>query len=282
MCTHEKKFDNIIDAWLCALGDYFYFGRFASDATSLSDGIQDMYRELVSRAGINARSKVLAVGWGIGELEFSIHEMTGCDVRRVYHDEARIEIARERCKEKGYDRRVRFETATSIIGHFPDNHFDVVLAFESSVFFSDKAEFIADIWRILRKGGRLVFADTMLQRALTLADVFYDFREEMLALERTWGKMKMEPFDNYRKNMERSRFCNIVADNVSDQVFPTLAKWKQTAISNRNKLEEVLSNEKIDAFLRTCDIMQKFFKDDFYCYGILTGDKSSESLASES
>ena len=273
MSNHRKIYDNILDAWLYTLGDHFYFGYFEDDGLLLPEAVKKMYRHLATLAGITTATSVLNVGWGIGELEFFLHENYGCNIHRVYHDLARIARARQRCIEKGYNRTVHFDTAHSLIGHFPADHFDVILAFESSVFFSDKNSFLADCWRMLRGGGRMVFADTMLVRELTLADLFYDNQREMLTLERTWGRMKMEALDAYRKKMEENRFRDVVARDISPLVKPTLAKWKETASAHRQQLLEVLDGGKLDDFSASCDIMDSFFKDRVYCYGILTGVK---------
>ncbi len=272
--THPKKSsDHIIDAWLHTLGDYFYFGYFDTPHLRLPEAIKNMYRQLMTLGRVTANTTVLNVGWGIGELEFYLYENYGCSIWRVYHDPARIAIAQQRCQEKGYSHRIHFHTADPLIGYFPAHHFDVVLAFESSVFFSDKSSFMADSWRMLRSGGRMVFADTMLLKELTLTDLFYRYQKEMLILERTWGKMKMETLDTYRKKMEESQFQEVEAHDVSAQVLPTLAKWKETATTNQQHLLEVLSREKLEDFLASCDIMQQFFDDSLYCYGILTGVK---------
>ncbi|NIP44264.1 MAG: methyltransferase domain-containing protein, partial [candidate division Zixibacteria bacterium] len=156
---------------------YFYFGHFDSDTLQLSTAVKNMYRHLMNMAGITADTRVLNVGWGIGELELYLHENYGCDIWRVYHDPLRIETAQRRCREKGYEQNIHFQTADSLIGHFPDNHFDVVLAFESSVFFNDKSSFMKDCWRILSNSGRMVFADTMLMKELSLADIFYSYQK---------------------------------------------------------------------------------------------------------
>ena len=275
MSHHSKPYDNILDAWLYTLGDDFYFGYFDSEVLRLPAAVKNMYRHLMTMAGITSSTRVLTVGWGIGELELYLYENYGCNIWRVYHDPLRIETAQQRCLEKSYDQHIHFHIADSLIGHFPDSYFDVVLAFESSVFFNDKSSFMSDSWRILRNGGRMVFADTMLMKELTLADIFYTCQKEMLVLERTWGRMKMESLDSYRNKMKESRFREVVAHDISPQVLPTLAKWKETATANQQQLLEVLDREKLEDFLISCDIMQRFFNENFYCYGIITGVKGS-------
>ncbi|NIP44263.1 MAG: hypothetical protein GWN61_16850, partial [candidate division Zixibacteria bacterium] len=52
-------------------------------------------------------------------------------------------------------------------------------------------------------------------------------QKEMLILERTWGRMKMESLDSYKSKMEESGFHEVAAHNVSHQVLPTLARWKE-------------------------------------------------------
>lgn len=271
MAQHKPIYTNIIDAWLHTLGDYFYFGYFDTGNLPLPDAVKNMYRHLMDNIGLTPETKVLNVGWGIGELEFYIYETHGCETWRVYHDVHRMEVARARCREKEYNDRIHFHTADSVIGFFPDNSFDVIVAFESSVFFNDKAEFMADCRRMLRNDGRMVFADTMLMKPLTLEDLFFRYQPEMLDLERTWGRMKMETIDAYRNKMEASGFSEVNAVNISTQTLPTLASWKETAMENRQQLLEVVPRENLDDFIASCDIMQNFFKDGLYCYGVLTG-----------
>ncbi len=61
---------------------------------------------------------------------------------------------------------LRFERADAQALPFPDEQFDLVLNVESSVLYEDPARFFREVHRVLRPGGRFLFADSRRARKL--------------------------------------------------------------------------------------------------------------------
>jgi tocopherol O-methyltransferase len=70
-----------------------------------------------------------------------------------------VERANRYTRERGLDNRIRFEQQDFHRTTFPDTSFDVVWAQESVVHSPDKCAFLAEAFRLLKPGGRLVMLE---------------------------------------------------------------------------------------------------------------------------
>jgi ubiquinone/menaquinone biosynthesis C-methylase UbiE len=110
-------------------------------------------RELRSAAAGSVSGRVLELGVGVGAnwafLPPDI-EYTAIDP-----DPHMLERARKRAEEKGEARDLRQAAAEDL--PFPDGSFDAVLVTLTLCSVDDPARALAEAWRVLKPGGRLVF-----------------------------------------------------------------------------------------------------------------------------
>lgn len=141
------------------LGDHWHTGFYESEGAI---GPRDQLRmeALVARsAGIDADSRVLDVGCGVGGPARHVARSTGARVRGLTPNQAQLEIARAGAAHRGLAERVRFDLGEACHLPYPAGSFDVVLFFESACHFPDRARFFREAWRVLRPGGRLAGED---------------------------------------------------------------------------------------------------------------------------
>jgi ubiquinone/menaquinone biosynthesis C-methylase UbiE len=169
---------------------------FAHDSPRLAemyDRVSDLQFEggkrLVERLGLEEGARVLDVGCGTGRLAHWIAERLGTKgaVTGIDPLEERIRIARSR------GGAARFELGQAEdLGAFADASFDAVCM--SSVFHwvTDKAKALAEVGRVLRRGGRL--GVTTLPQELARAGTVGGVLEAILAREPYAGRVDVSMF----------------------------------------------------------------------------------------
>jgi ubiquinone/menaquinone biosynthesis C-methylase UbiE len=110
---------------------------------------------------LEPESHVLDVGCGIGgaarflAAQFG-NRVTGIDLTPEY-----IEVAKELTRRVGLDENLRFETASALAMPFDDGAFDAAITLHVAMNIPSRAEFYAEIARVVRPGGTLCVYDVM-------------------------------------------------------------------------------------------------------------------------
>ncbi len=117
--------------------------------------------ELAQHAGLKPAMQVLDVGGGIGGTARIIASDFGCSVTV-------LDLTAEFCRagealtvRTGLSDRVKFHNASALDMPFPDASFDQVWSQHSSMNIDDKEHLFAEIYRVLRPGGRYAFHEIM-------------------------------------------------------------------------------------------------------------------------
>lgn len=127
-------------------GDYDLFSRFMVHGAELFFG----------RLGVKARSKLLDVGCGSGQLALIAAragvDVTGCDIATNW-----IEKARVRAREEGLN--ARFEEADAEALPYDDAEFDAVVSLIGAMFAPSPELVASELTRVCRPGGKIAMAN---------------------------------------------------------------------------------------------------------------------------
>jgi tocopherol O-methyltransferase len=144
--------------WMNPTNRSIHFGYWDEDTRTHSDSLINTNRVLASRAQFTPGELVLDAGCGVGGTAMWLAEHCGVRVMgvTVVHDQAlrAYRYSRERGLEGvGYSLQDYMQTA------FKPDTFDVAYSMEASNYATSKRDWLAEMYRVLKPGGRLVVQD---------------------------------------------------------------------------------------------------------------------------
>jgi ubiquinone/menaquinone biosynthesis C-methylase UbiE len=119
--------------------------------------------QLLSRAAIDAETRVLDVGCGVGTTAITVAERYGADVTAVDIAPLMLERAREAVEAANVKDRVHLQEGDILALDFADDSFDVVIA-EAVTMFVDRPRAARELIRVCRPGGRVLATEFLWRR----------------------------------------------------------------------------------------------------------------------
>jgi len=160
----QSLYDQSSALWESTWGEHMHHGFYRSGENSQNKDRQqaqiDLIKELLNWAELDSEPKqILDLGCGIGgsslylAKKFPQAQVTGITLSPV-----QASRAKERAFEKGLSDRASFLVADALFMPFPDNSFDLIWSLESGEHMPDKHKFLQECDRVLKPGGKLIFA----------------------------------------------------------------------------------------------------------------------------
>lgn len=116
---------------------------------------------LLESIEVDAGSRVLDIGCGIGGAARAISTATGCAVVGVDLTPSFVETAGDLSELVGLSERTRFEVADATALPFDDAEFDAVTMLHVGMNIADKFELFSEMARVVRSGGSVHVYDIM-------------------------------------------------------------------------------------------------------------------------
>jgi len=115
--------------------------------------------EVAELASLKASDLVLDVGCGLGGTARYLAERYKCNVAGIDLTEEYISVGKELTERIGLSDRVELSHGSALELPYEDKSFDVVWTEHVQMHIADKNRFYAEIARVLKRGGRLLFHD---------------------------------------------------------------------------------------------------------------------------
>jgi cyclopropane fatty-acyl-phospholipid synthase-like methyltransferase len=185
-----------------------------------------MNEELARWGGIPPGGDVLDSGCGIGGSALWLARQRGCRVLGITLSSEQRELATAAALDAGLQDRVRFEVRDFTRTGLEPESFDAVWALESSCYAREKGRLVAECFRLLRPGGRLVLADGFLRDRLV--------PRELAAAAATclvgWSVPNLATVDDLRTALHETGFEAIRCRDLSANVRRSSRKMERWAL----------------------------------------------------
>jgi len=270
-----EHYDRVTEAWALLLGDELHYGVFDGGDEPLAVATGALTDRMIDAADLRpadgARLRVLDVGCGSGAPACELAQGFGVEVVGITTSSVGVSTARRRAAALGLD-GVTFEERDGTDNLFPDESFDRVWVLESSHLMRDREALIAESARVLRPGGRLVLCDLIRRREIPFLEV-RDRRVDFATLRTAFGDAHMESLDFYA-DAARARGLRVDrVDDLTQATLPTFDRWRANADQHRTAVTEMIGVEGLTAFVRSCDILEEFWRDGTFGYGLISAVK---------
>jgi cyclopropane fatty-acyl-phospholipid synthase-like methyltransferase len=168
MSSVAAYFDLVTDEGRLFYGDSFHLGYFVRGDEDLQAAL-DAHTDLVADlARIAPGARVLDLGCGIGEPAVRIASLRECEVIALNVSREQVRQGRELIAARQMSGRVQIRQGNALALPFADASFDAVVCLEGGdicTTASAKRRLVAEVGRVLRRGGHVGFTDLAFTRA---------------------------------------------------------------------------------------------------------------------
>lgn len=266
-------YDRVTDAWQYLIGDDLHVGYFKDASLGLSEATSALSALMAESASLKPGAQVLDVGCGTGNPAIYLGRTHGCRVVGISNSLVGVELARAKARKAGVEVLVKFQVEDGTATSFAGESFDCVWVMESSHLMPEKELLVKECARVLRKGGQVVLCDLVLRRAIP-DQPSVKLLHDLMVLQEAYGKSTLLFMDSY---VQQFRACGLSAEgrDISGQVLPTFAHWRQNAERHAARVSEILGEAHLKRFIRSCDIMTRLFQDGQLGYCIVSAEKQA-------
>lgn len=214
---YEQSWSLFRKIWLNSDNLAYHFGYWDKHTRHHAESLINMNRQTALRAKVQPGDRILDAGCGSGGSTLWLAQTYPVSVVGISLVERELNRARQFAQERGLSERVTFEQQDFLRTTFADHSFDVVWAQESVCHAHDKRAFLAEAYRVLKPGGRLVMLDGFRPRRP------YSEEDEQL-LQRwleTWVVPDLATPEEITTWAQAVGFVDVVLENIEEYVRPS-------------------------------------------------------------
>ncbi len=205
-----------------ARGLYLNLGYW-KDAQTIDQACEALAALVGETAAIGPADEVVDVGFGFADQDilwmkrFAPRRITGLNVTP-----SQVRLARARVNRLGLAERVELLEGSATAMPLPDASCDVVTAVECAFHFDTRERFLAEAFRVLRPGGRLVLADIIRNAPdpLPLRRRLQEVNWAAFAQKFAIPPANADRLDSYTGKLVAAGFTDLDVTSIRDLVFP--------------------------------------------------------------
>ena len=223
----REFYDASSGLWESIWGEHMHHGYYGRSGNYKIDRRQaqiELIEELLRWADCsenNPPQNIIDVGCGIGGSTLHLAQKFDSKATGITLSPVQASRAKERAAEAGLDNRVQFEVANALEMPFEDNSFDLVWSLESGEHMPDKTKFLQECYRVLKPGGKMIFATWCHRETDSLAgELTADETAHLKEIYRVYCLPYVISISDYRAIVSECGFQNIRSDDWSTAVAP--------------------------------------------------------------
>lgn len=261
-----RHYDELSPLYRDIWGVHIHHGYWKNGTETKEEAQEQLIRELIARAKIKERCRILDVGCGLGGSAIFLSEILGARVTGITISPVQVEIGNALARQRGADVQLVKMDAEALE---MEDRFDVVWSVEAISHLSNKRDCFQSIARVLEHGGQFVIADWFKSPAATAAEE-HQFLEP---IERAMLVPKLEAPSAYVDYVNEAGLNVTLFEDLSVHVLKTWdlateliqkpALWKFAAARGKDFI----------AFLDGFAAMKAGYKSKALVYGALIGQK---------
>lgn len=210
--------------------EHMHFGLFEDEeipdkgapvggSTSLTRGLESMIEAIVAPIEIRAHHHVVDAGCGIGGTSAYLARTRGCKVTGVNLNEVQLAIAEKRVNEMELGGRVGFSRGDcSRRLPFDSNSIDFVVNIESACHYSDRGQFLREVHRILKPGGRIAAMDWLVTEDITTEQ----HERHIRPMHEHWAVAGLESLSSYTRRLRETGFTVLECSDFDGKAIGNL------------------------------------------------------------
>ena len=222
----RKFYDASSGLWESIWGEHMHHGYYGKNGNYRLNRRQaqiDLIEELLLWAGYDEDNKpqnIIDVGCGIGGSTLYLAQKFGSEATGITLSPVQASRAKERVAEAGLE-QISFEVANALKMSFEENTFDLVWSLESGEHMPDKAKFLTECYRVLKPGGKMIFATWCHRETNSLAgDLTSSEVAHLKEIYRVYCLPYVISLSEYREIATECGFQNLKSDDWSIAVEP--------------------------------------------------------------
>lgn len=264
----REHYDQLSFFYRALWGEHIHHGYWEnSDTPSLAQ--EKLVERLAALACIKPGSRVLDVGCGLGGSALWLARHLDCSVLGLNISPVQVSMATEKARVEGLDGRAEFRVFDANHLDLPTESFDVVWVIECSEHITDKAQFISDCARILKKGGTLALCAWLKSESLSSPG------GERLVSDVCQGMLcpGLATMRDYTQWMRASGLQQLEASDITRHVKETWARCEEVVRRQEIKALIGAADERTRRFVDTFSLMREAFESGAMAYGMFAAVK---------
>lgn len=196
-----------------------HYGIWDADTRNNTEAILNTNDRLMQLGQIKGTDHVLDAGCGIGGSSIFLAERLGCKVEGITLSARQVATASRLATEKQLDHLLTFSRQNYLQTDFSNETFDVVWAIESFGSAPEKAAFFQEMHRVLKPGGKILFADTFKPYAYDIAA-----DKDMQIMLNGWAISDILSLEELEGMSRANGFTHFTVEDVSKQIAPSVKR----------------------------------------------------------
>jgi ubiquinone/menaquinone biosynthesis C-methylase UbiE len=253
-----------------------HYGYYDDEHRSHHDAMLNMNKQISVELKLKKDSNlsILDAGCGVGgsiihlAKEFAKITFTGITI-----SEDQIKLANDYSKKKGVESQVSFLNRDFMNTKFPEENFDAAYSLESMCYAYNKHDFLKEMKRILKPGGRLAILDGFRNGKYPIEPSLEEKYDQ-------WCKgwrldQRLDTQINFKNYLKEEGFQEITYRDITANVLPSSKRLYRMAIKSLIIVNLVRFFTKYDykLFSRAAQYQRKLLKTRYLVYGVFSAQK---------